>query len=138
MLHLIKIAVGIESIEHLTQVQARRRKQQARLFHVTRHRPRRADEILDGGSIYWIIKGYVRVRQPILGFEDAHIAERGPVVRILLDPRLVATRLQPRRPHQGWRYFEASEAPPDLPKGARPEREPPPQMAAELRALGLI
>jgi hypothetical protein len=138
MLHLIKIAVGIESIEHLVQVQARRRKANRRLFHVTRHRPRRAEEVLAGGSIYWIIRGYVRVRQPILGFVDAHSPERGPIVRILLDPALVATRLQPRRPHQGWRYYLPNEAPSDLPNDIVPEQEPPPEMAAELRALGLI
>ncbi len=134
-LHLIKVAVGIESIEQLAAVQLRRRKTNKKLFHITRHRPRRD---LGGGSIYWIIKGTIRVRQRILGFADAVSAERGPVVRILLDAKLVPTRWAPRRAHQGWRYLTADKAPADLPRGAKPEKDPPPQMAAELRALGLI
>ncbi len=135
-LHLIKVAVGIESIDHLAEVQKRRRKaNKMRLFHITRHRPR---QDLGGGSIYWIIKGQIRVRQRILGFADAVSAERGKVVRILLDPKLVPTRPVPRRAHQGWRYLSADKAPADLPKGIKPEKEPPRRMAAELRALGLL
>lgn len=136
--HLIKIAVGCETIEQLAEWQADRLKAKKRLYHVTKHKPRREAEVLDGGSIYWIIKGHVRVRQRIIGFDEMVIEERGTVCLLLLDPVLVATELQPRRAHQGWRYFKAEEAPRDLRKGAKPPQEPPAKMAKELRALGLI
>jgi len=137
-LHLIKIAVGAETIDDMVRWQRQRFKERGRLFHVTRHKPRLETEILDGGSIYWIVKGFVRVRQRIVGFEETTWPKRGRVCLLLLDRKLVPTELQPRRPHQGWRYFKAKEAPRDLPKGAKPQKEPPPKMAAELRALGLL
>ncbi len=137
-LHLIKLCVGVETIDELAKWQKHRLKSKKRLYHVTRFRPKSEAEIVDGGSIYWIIKGYVRVRQRIVGFEHGVTKERGRVCFIMLDRKLVPTALQPRRPHQGWRYFKPEDAPRDLAKGAKPEREPPPKMAAELRALGLL
>ena len=137
-MHLIKIAVGAERIADMRRWQRERLEKHGRLFHITRHKPRLEDEILDGGSIYWIVKGLVRVRQRIVGFEEANWPKRGKVCLLLLDRKLVRTELQPRRAHQGWRYFKAEEAPRDLPKGVKPQKEPPPKMAAELRALGLL
>jgi hypothetical protein len=137
-LHLIKVCVGIDTIAELAQVQKRRTLERGRLFHITRHKPRLEAEIRDGGSIYWIIKGFVRVRQRIVGFEETNWPKRGKVCLLLLDKKLVPTEFQPRRAHQGWRYFKAEEAPRDLPKGAKAQKEPPPKMAAELRALGLL
>jgi len=107
------------------------------LFHDTRNFPRRADEILDGGSIYWIIKGHVRVRQRIVGLERREDEERGWVCRIMLDPDLIPTEIQPRRPHQGWRYLEADSAPPDV-RHTTSTDDPAPEMMAELRELGLL
>ena len=75
--HLVKLAVGIEDAEHLARVQkarlaaAVREKRKAVLRHVTRHRPKRADEIVSGGSLYWVIGGAIVARQRILGFEEA-------------------------------------------------------------------
>ena len=137
-LHLIKIAVGCDRVEDIARFQRERLKERGRLFHVTRHKPRLEEEILAGGSIYWIIRGFVRERQRILGFEETTWPKRGKVCLLLLDRKLVRTEMQPRRPHQGWRYFKAEEAPRDIPKGARQQKEPPPEMAAELRALGLL
>ena len=137
-LHLIKIAVGAETIDDMRRWQRERCAKHGRLFHITRHKPRLEAEILGGGSIYWIIKGFVRVRQRIVGFEETTWPKRGKVCLLLLDRKLVPTEMQPRRAHQGWRYFKAEEAPRDLPKGVKPQKEPPPKMAAELRALGLL
>jgi hypothetical protein len=137
-LHLIKIAVGAETIDDMRRWQRERYEKHGRLFHITRHKPRLEKEILDGGSIYWIIKSFVRVRQRIVGFEETTWPKRGKVCLLLLDRKLVPTEMQPRRAHQGWRYFKAEEAPRDLPKGVKPQKEPPPKMAAELRALGLL
>jgi hypothetical protein len=137
-LHLIKVAVGCDAIEDIARFQRQRLKQRGRLFHVTRFRPKREAEVLDGGSMYWIVKGGIAVRQRIKGFEDAQWPGRGPVCLILLDRALVPTRWQPRRAHQGWRYLVPDDAPADLPKGAKGEKAPPAKMAAELRALGLL
>ena len=136
--HLIKMAVGCETVEDIAGFQRQRFKERGRLFHVTRHKPKQEAEILDGGSIYWIIKGFIRVRQRIVGFEETTWPKRGKVCLLLLDKKLVRTEMQPRRAHQGWRYLKAEEAPRDLPKGSKAQQEPPPKMAAELRALGLL
>ncbi len=137
-LHLIKLAVGIEDLAHLRKLQKERRRERGRSVFYTRHMPRRSEEILAGGSIYWVVKGYVRVRQRILGFipvveEDG---ERYTLVRY--DPKLVETVWQPKRPFQGWRYLLPKDAPPDRPAHAAAEDRLPEAMAEELRALGLL
>ena len=137
-LHLLKIAVGVESVEHLAELQGARRKRLGRLVHYTRHYPRRADELLDGGSIYWIVKGLVRVRQRLIGFERTTRDNDMPACAIVLDPVLVRTRPQPRRPHQGWRYLVEADAPADSPAGLAEEADMPSAMVEELRALGLL
>ncbi|MBE9555270.1 MAG: DUF1489 domain-containing protein [Proteobacteria bacterium] len=142
-LHLIKLAVGIENAGHLATVQERRLAESlaaghgARLFHVTRNVPRRAAELLDGGSIYWVIKGRIRVRQRLLDIENDTDDEGRRYCRLMLDPERVATRPWPHRAIQGWRYLPAETAPPDL---ARLEGDGrlPPELAAELRDLGLL
>lgn len=136
--HLLKLAVGAESVEHVAQWQARRLAQTGRLFHRTRHVPRRAEDVLDGGSIYWVIQGLVQARQRIIGIERAEDPDSLPCCHLILDPALVRTRPQPRRPHQGWRYLEPEDAPEDLDLSDGAEDSPPPDMAAELRALGLL
>ncbi len=138
-LHLLKLSVGIESVAHLRRVQDERLRANGRLFHITRFRPRRAEEIVGAGSIYWVIRHAVRVRQPISAFERVRNPETGDEkCAIILDPALVETEPQPRRPHQGWRYLTEADAPADIPAFAAAEHEPPPEMAAELRALGLL
>ncbi|MDA1098482.1 MAG: DUF1489 domain-containing protein [Proteobacteria bacterium] len=149
--HIVKLCVGVDSIEHLAQFQVTRRAQSqamgapAENLHRTRNRPRRDSEVLDGGSIYWIIKGFIRVRQGIARLDRLHDDEGGKRCGLVLDPTLVRTELHARRPHQGWRYLEATDAPPDLPAHMQAEHwdpsihdGPPPEMAAELRALGLL
>ena len=76
--------------------------------------PKRRDEVLAGGSLYWVIKGVILVRQPILDLEERGDAEGRGFCRILLDPKLVRTEPSGKRSFQGWRYFEANDAPPDL------------------------
>ena len=142
--HLVKLCVGIDSIEHLAEFRALRRIEQAKKGepdesrHVTRMWPRRADEILDGGSLYWVIKGFISVRQAILRLDDVYDGEGIRYCGIVMAPALVRTRLTPRRPFQGWRYFEIKDAPPDLATGAGAEAQPPEDMARALRQLGLI
>ena len=103
----------------------------------TRRKPRRPDEVLDGGSIYWVIKGSVRCRQRVLDFQDAVDADGKPFCRLVFDPELVPVFPVARKPFQGWRYLEPSLAPGDLTGGDPLTGELPPHLLAELRALGL-
>lgn len=137
-LHLIKLCVGIDNIEHLARVQRGRRKGAKVNYHYTRFMPKRADEILKGGSIYWVIKGYIQVRQRILGFAWTEIENEGRFCAIKLDPKLVPVEPLARRPHQGWRYFAAKDAPPDWPRGRNAKSGLPIKLIQELKTLGLI
>ena len=137
-LHLIKLSVGTEDFEGMRRWQAQRLKATGRLFHRTRMMPRRREELLSGGSIYWVVRGHVVARQLLAGIEPVVDAEGRPDTHLLLDPVLVPTVPRPHRPFQGWRYLTAKDAPPDLadlPDGAQ---DMPPAMAAELHALGLL
>lgn len=132
-LHISKVAVGCRTVEALRQ------RQQARLAGgvvpiTTRFRPKRADELV-GGSIYWIVKHRLSVRQAILGFAESE-TDRRTIIR--LDPVLVAVRTWPKRAHQGWRYLAAADAPPDLDGGERDLADLPPELLAELAALALV
>lgn len=142
-LNLIKLAVGIEDVAHLAAVQDRRLAESAgaehgaRLFHITRNVPRRSAELLDGGSIYWVIRGKIRMRQRILDIEEDTNDEGRRYCRLILDPERVETEPRPHRAIQGWRYLPAESAPPDLipvPGG----EDIPAELAAELRELGLL
>lgn len=137
-LNLIKLCVGCESPDHLRDWQAGRLAAQGRIVHITRMVPKRSEELLDGGSLYWVIKGVVRVRQRILALHDGTDEDGRGFCAIELDPELVEVEPRPHRPFQGWRYLKGDSAPPDLPDGAAGEEPPPPEMAAELRRLGLI
>jgi hypothetical protein len=141
-LHLIKLAVGIRDVDHLAAVQELRLKHAgesggpANLRHVTRNTPRRSAELLDGGSMYWVIKGFIRVRQRLTAIEP--VGDTGePRCALILDPTLVPTRLRSHRAFQGWRYFRPEDVPPDA--AARDlDVDIPEEMAAELKELGLL
>ncbi|MBR45436.1 MAG: hypothetical protein CMM31_02925 [Rhodospirillaceae bacterium] len=138
-LHLLKLAVGIENISHLRDVQERRLAEQGELRHITRFMPRRADQVLEGGSLYWVVRNFIRVRQRILDLKYVRNEESGGnKCAFVLDPELILTVPTRRRPHQGWRYFEADRAPPDLGASIDEFGDMPVEMAAGLRALGLI
>jgi hypothetical protein len=132
MLHLLKLCVGCDSVEDLAQWQRKR----SPVEHWTRNHPKRAAEITAGGSLYWIIKGQVRVRQRIMKLERRE-REDGVWCALVLGRRLTRVRPRLHRPFQGWRYLESEDAPPDLVKG-QPSDELPEKLASELRALGLL
>lgn len=144
--HLLRMAVRIESIEHLKQRQAERTAQQrsdeltGELYTFTRNTPRRADEIVDGGSIYWVIKRFIRVRQRILGFDEYTGARGRPRCAIRVAPEWIQTDPHPHKAFRGWRYLPAGDAPPDLDPSriADGAEDIPPEMADELRDLGLL
>lgn len=131
--HLLKLCVGVSSVERLVEIQRQRFKATGRLIHVTRQTPRRAEEILDGGSLYWVIGGHIRVRQRITGIETFRDNDGIRRCALKLDPELVRTIPQARRPHQGWRYLNPEDVPADLSVDDEGELE----IAAELKELGL-
>ena len=142
-LHLVKLAVGIDSLRHLRAVQKKRLAANLDagrgpiLEFITRNRPKRAEEILAGGSMYWVIKGFIRVRQRILALDPTMDREGRRACAIRFDPELVPTAALAYRPIQGWRYLEERDAPPDLAADDDLD-DMPPEMRSELRSLGLI
>lgn len=144
-LHLVKLCVGVASIEELADWQTQHLKEQrargetARLAHATFQTPKRQAELVEGGSLYWVIKGVIQVRQRIVGLEDGVKDDGSPCCLIVLDRALVPVRPVPRRAFQGWRYLTDADAPEDL-GGARGRGTSalPPEMRRALAELGLI
>lgn len=133
-LHMIKLCVGCDTVEELRGWRARHYTTgEVNRVH-TRQTPKRADEILDGGSLYWVMKGMVLIRQRIVGIETFGEGQERRC-EILLDPDIVSTAPQPRRAFQGWRYFEPKDAPPDLTLSAA-DGAMPQDLARELREIG--
>jgi len=140
-LHLIKLCVGCDSIGDLAEwidyrvAEARRAGRKPEHIHVTRMVPKRIGELLDGGSLYWVIKGNVQVRQRLLDVRPFVDTEGIQRCQFVLEPKLVATEWQPKRPFQGWRYLRPEDAPADLRKGKASSL--PPALEAELAELGV-
>jgi hypothetical protein len=137
-LHLIKLCVGVSEPKQLTGFQKRRTFKFGRknaTWHRTRHKPSRDEEILAGGSIYWVMSGLIRCRQPVLGFETG-VDDGVPFCKIILAPKIVTTQPVARRPFQGWRYLAGIDAPPDM--GDTDSAPMPTEMLQELRELGLL
>ncbi len=132
-LHLIKLCVGAASPEDLRQWRAKRKAQGHRPIVYTRQTPKRADDILAGGSLYWVFKGVILIRQRVAAIET--IGE-GATRRceILLDEAMIETAPQPRRAFQGWRYLEPQDAPADLSQVG--DGELPIELARRLREIG--
>ncbi|HTV88460.1 MAG TPA: DUF1489 domain-containing protein [Stellaceae bacterium] len=139
LLHLLKMAVGIADLDELRRVRAERVAQMGGSFVYTRNHPRRAAQVLAGGSLYWVIRGQIRVRQRVTGFNTARDDKGRAYCLIGVERELVPTRWRPWRPFQGWRYLSPADAPPDGDTApAAAEAAMPPRMLAELRALGLL
>jgi hypothetical protein len=141
--HLIKLCVGVDNVQELKDWQDERLKQLKRarmsveLCHRTLQAPKRRGEVLDGGSLYWVIKGVILVRQRILDLRPDSKDDGTACCGIVLDPELVTVRGRARRAFQGWRYLAPADAPPDQRLTAA-EGEMPPAMRADLRELRLI
>lgn len=143
--HILRRAFRVDSLDDLKRSQKesmdaeRTASQPRRLYRRMRTTPTRTEEILDGGSIYWVIKGYVRARQRILGIETRMDGEGRKRCFLRLDPKLVPTVLHPCKPRRGWRYLAPSDAPADRPEAEiQVVDELPSDMEAELRKLGLL
>ena len=118
-LHLIKLWVGHTSLKDLLDYQRSALKhlaasnQTRELMHVTRNFPKRAQELLDGGSIYWVIKNTIVGRQRIVDLQHV-VKDDLPHCAIIYDKEFVHVQMRPHRPFQGWRYLEGRDAPPDV------------------------
>nr|WP_246149728.1 DUF1489 domain-containing protein [Tritonibacter litoralis] len=137
---MVKLSVGTESVETLAAWQAEyaARWPDGLPRHVTRMWPKRETEILNGGSIFWVIKGQIQCRQRILRMEEV-IGEDG--VRrcaIVLEPEIHMTQTALKRPFQGWRYLKVEDSPADL-SGTRKQEEPlPAELSQALAEIGVI
>ncbi|WP_419904472.1 DUF1489 family protein [Kiloniella sp.] len=137
-LHLIKLSVGTESPETLEAWQAQRKADYGEIFHQTRMFPKRRDEIIAGGSIYWVIKGQVRARQLVTDIVRVEDQDGRSMARFILDPKLVLVRNRKHRPFQGWRYLRPEDSPDDLSEYESFEEDLPEKMKDELEKLGLL
>jgi hypothetical protein len=138
MLHLQKLSVGTETPEGLAEWQATKRAQtdDGLPRHITRMWPKREAELLDGGSIFWVIKGVMQCRQRILRLDEI-MRDGVRYCAIVSDPQLIRTAATPRRAFQGWRYLAAPDAPPDLRKDHQSDTTLPPQLSQALADIGV-
>jgi hypothetical protein len=136
--HLIKLCVGAESIADLEEWIALRLRLSREQIHTTRMMPKSREEILDGGSLYWVIKGTVACRQRILGLRGHRDEDGISRCDIVLDPTVVPVDPRPRGPFQGWRYLNAADAPPDLAGAGTPDANLPLELQKQLRVIGLV
>ena len=147
-LHLVKLCVGVDRLETFQGWVKERNAirsaagERPEARHRTRMHPRRAKELLQGGSLFWVINGVICCRQLILALEQSVDDDGCKRTDIVMEPVLVPTEAWPRRPFQGWRYLPASEAPPDMPADWAANWEgvlgdAPPALLAEIRKLGV-
>jgi hypothetical protein len=143
-LHLVKLCVGIDSVDHLRRRQSDRLKamklagETPLLIHRTFQMPKRRDELLEGGSLYWVIKGVIQARQPLMDLSEGRKDNGSRCCVISLKRTITLVRPHPRRAFQGWRYLYADDAPADLSTSDKLLADLPPAMRRELSELGLI
>jgi hypothetical protein len=143
-LHLIKLCVGCDSVEDLEDwirqrlKERRKRKQKPEHIHTTRMVPKRGDEITDGGSLYWVIRGQVMCRERILAIRPFVDSGGTGRCRIVMDGKVRLVAPRPWRAFQGWRYLEDKDAPRDLDRAAPGAASMPEPLRRELRDLGLL
>ena len=144
-LHLIKLAVGCESVKEFKgwvaerMAIARKKRLPLRHIHITRMTPKRDAELLAGGSLFWVIKGEIAVRERILAIEPFRDKDGIGRCRLAMQPKVISVSPRPMRAFQGWRYLTEDAAPPDLGKAAAASVAAMPEpMRKELRDLGLL
>src|SRR3984893_19004824 len=144
-LHLIKLAVGCESVKELKgwvaeRMQTAKKKGLPRHhIHITRMTPKRVEELLAGGSLYWVIRGEIAAREKLIRIERFRDKDGIARCRLVMQPKVIAVSPRPMRPFQGWRYLSEDAAPPDLGTStAKSVAAMPEPMRHELRDLGLL
>ncbi|KHA51399.1 DUF1489 family protein [Sulfitobacter geojensis] len=138
--NLIKLSVGTESVEGLAEWHASKQAQTPDGLprHVTRMWPKREAEILNGGSIYWVIKGSIQCRQVIKRLDEVIGSDGIRRCAIVLEPELIRTQSSLKRPFQGWRYLTPQDAPMDLPEGREAEEALPVELNQALAEIGVL
>ena len=142
-LHMIKLVVGVQDLDEFLQIQ------RDSVFDYngvpanavwTRYKAKRSEEILNGGSIYRVIKNKICCRQKVIGFEMTETAEKGTQCMIIVESDIIQTYSTPKRPFQGWRYLEPASVPKDrgLYLGDNQREEISPDLEGELRDAGLL
>ncbi len=143
-LHLIKLSVGCDSVADLTGwikqriKQKKTRGEKPEHVHITRMVPKRMDELLDGGSLYWVIRGQIACRQDLIAIRPFVDKDGVGRCRLVLRPKVIAVEPRPFRAFQGWRYLQAKDAPRDLDRAAPGARHMPEELRRELSELGLL
>ena len=143
-LHLIKLCVGCDTIRDLEEWIEENRAHHRRLdrayeqTHTTRMVPKRCNALVDGGSLYWVIKGQVACRQRLLAIRPFTDGDGIGRCRLVIEPVVVPVEPRPCRPFQGWRYFEAKDAPQDLSRTSGDLAAMPETLRRELVDLGLL
>ena len=143
-LHLIKLCVGCDSVRELEGwikqrlKDKRKRGEKPEHVHRTRMVPKRAAELVDGGSLYWVIRGEVVCRQRILDVRPFRDKDGIGRCGLVLDPKVILVAPRPHRAFQGWRYLAAKDAPRDLEKATPGAAAMPEKLRRELRELGLM
>lgn len=143
-LHLIKLCVGAESIADLEAWIAERLADMRRQGlppehrHTTRMVPKRIEHLVDGGSLYWVIRGQVTARQRLLDVRPFKDYDGVGRCHLVLAPEVIAVQPRPCRPFQGWRYLADETAPPDLDAIGRTLATLPEALRRELGELGLL
>ncbi len=138
--NLIKLSVGTENVDDLVLWHATKRAQTADGLprHVTRMWPKRETEIVNGGSIYWVIKGSIQCRQKVLRLDEVIGSDGIRRCAIVLEPNIIRTQSSLKRPFQGWRYLTVEDAPMDLPEGRENEEALPIELNQALAEIGVL
>ena len=143
-LHLIKLCVGCDSVKDLREwireklAEKKKRKQPLEHIHTTRMVPKRAEELIDGGSLFWVIRGEVLCRQRLIDVRPFVDKDGIGRCRLVMEPKVVLTQPRPYRAFQGWRYLAVKDAPKDLDRAAPGAAKMPEGLRRELRGLGLL
>lgn len=141
--NLLRTGVGVDSIDHLYELQEFRRTSpdsNGFAFLTTRNTPTRANDLINGGSVYWIIRQQICVRQIIADIQTHKDEDGRSFCLVLLDPALILTNPVPHRHIQGWRYLAPEKAPADL-RPFEPHQQTDdidPRLAKDLAAAGLL
>lgn len=137
--HMLKLSVGTDDVADLAAWQTTKRAQSDDGLprHITRMWPKRGEEILNGGSIYWVIKGVILCRQPILRLDEYIGGDGIRRCAITCKPGLIRVEATPKRAFQGWRYLAVDDAPRDLRQGQQEEEALPPELSKALAAIGV-
>ena len=139
-INLVKLSVGTETVGNLAEWQANPRAQTNDSLprHITRMWPKRSDELLNGGSIYWVIKGVILCRQTVLRLDEVIGSDGIRRCAIVLDSQLLSVAATPKRAFQGWRYLQPTDAPPDLSRSRPHDDALPPDLQAALANIGIL